>query len=96
MEIVSLQIFFKLKALIVSTLDNRILLISPQMVIKEIKFEQSFDKYINQLSCCHCFEHNNNIYISIGFSNGKVIVEDIKKVVQKEIKSNMLIEISEI
>ena len=80
-EIASVELFFKLKALVVTTLDNRIMLISPQMVVKEIKFDHSFDKFINQLSCCHVFEHNKNIYISLGFSNGKVILEDIKKVI---------------
>lgn len=75
LDIASVDFCIKLKMIFVTTLDNQVFLISPKLEIKKINLSPTEDNA--QISESLVFEHQNVIYVCLGFSNGQFLVENL-------------------
>ena len=91
-EISSVDICLKLRAVMVTTTDNQIFLVSSQFAVRQIEIEPGIDKAVFRISQALLFEVNKQFFVSLGFSNGAFVLESIKTLLTNGVKEDMLIQ----
>lgn len=70
-EISSIDFYIQKSFLLITTLENQIIFISPELDIMEITFQSS-----QTITETLVFEHEKSVYLCFGLSNGNYIVEN--------------------
>ena len=80
-EVSSIELSLPERMVLVTTLDNQILLLTPKFEVRRIKLVMP-EYSLARVTVSLLFEHLSTSYLCLGFSTGKFIAEELETVVQ--------------